>query len=147
MLTNFNLTAITALSRPYLASIPDITLLIIRVISLLWLFDGTLISFAWGLVLSSLLNYPVHLFLQTRYLSLPIKAIPILIKRSLIIALGCAALAVLLKTILPVDIAPWVVIVASLILITPCWIYLLYLTGHSLYAEIVPILKRIGINI
>lgn len=69
---NFLGTALTAIGRPYLAVIPSMVTLATRLAILLATYDGSLTSFALGMIYGSLLSLPFSLWLQSRFLHFPV---------------------------------------------------------------------------
>ncbi|MBX3610150.1 MAG: lipopolysaccharide biosynthesis protein [Hydrogenophaga sp.] len=83
----FNNAAYMAIGRPYLTSLPTALDIILRCLGVYLLYDGSLASFAWALVASSLVMYPVHMGLQRRFLSIR----PTLFLRSQLKSIAVAA--------------------------------------------------------
>lgn len=142
MIVNFNGAALTAIGRPYLASVPDIALFIFRILCIWLIYDGSLSSFAWSLVFASVLTYPVHLVLQSRSLGIQVKSVPATLLASTLVSVGCGALAITLKLLIPASFNPGLTIAITAIVITPAWILLLKLTRHGFYEELMTIANR-----
>lgn len=90
-------TALIAIGRPYQASFPAVVQVIARIICILALFQGSLISFAWGMLLGSLVSIPVSLWMQDRWLKFPIRDLVASILPSIGVTLIVAAATASLK--------------------------------------------------
>lgn len=143
MIVNFNGAALTAIGRPYLASVPDIALFMFRILCIWLIYDGNLSSFAWALVMASVLTYPVHMVLQSRSLGIHITTVPATLWASSIVSVGCGSLAITLKLLLPADFNPWLTIAVAAIAITPTWVFLLKLTHHGVHKELLTMTARL----
>lgn len=142
MIVNFNNAALTAIGRPYLASLPEITLFILRISVILIIYNGTLVSFAWALVISALMNYPFHVVLQAKRLDITPSSIIPTLKASAIVTTGCGSVAFALHTLLPVTTAPWLTLLVAGLCITPVWILLMRLTKHEFTDELKKITEK-----
>lgn len=142
MIVHFNGAALTAIGRPYLASVPDIALFIFRGLCIWLIYDGTLASFAWSLVVASVLIYPVHLLLQSRSLGIHVKTVTATLRSSLIVAIVCGTVALTLKLLVSQETNPWLTIALAAITIIPTWVFVLKLTHHGLHDELIAITQR-----
>lgn len=91
----FNNAAYMAIGRPYLTSLPTLLDIGLKAVGVAMLYDGTLRSFAWVLVLSSLIMYPVHVYLLKRILHFQRRAFLLAQTKSLLVAAVCASVALI----------------------------------------------------
>ena len=139
MIVHFNGAALTAIGRPYLASVPEIALFAFRICCIWLIYDGSLNSFCWALVVASVLVYPVHLILQLKSLGIQITTVPDTLGASTVVSFGCGMLAIALKFLIPTDFNPWLSISIAAMVIIPAWFILLKLTRHGVYKEFLTI--------
>lgn len=136
MLFQYVPAALTAIGRPYLSAQPLLALMAARVGFVLWLFDGSLYSFAWASCFATILSAPVLLWMQQHFLGVSMRQTLAAGLASLAVTLvcmaGCAALQILLPIALPA-LARLALLVPALALI---WYAALRLTGHVLLDEV-----------
>src|SRR5690606_6355375 len=70
VLFSFVPAALTGIGKPYVAGLPMLLLLLLKLLFIGLLFDGTLISFAKAMVVPQLLALPLALWIQQRYLGI-----------------------------------------------------------------------------
>ena len=142
MLVSFDGAGLMATGRPYLASLPESTLLLARILGITLCYDGTLTSFAWGLVVAELVNFPVHRYLQHRLgvnlLHLAHALLPSLLTVSL-----CAIAGLLLKQFMPISWHPAWRLCAVAATFTPVWLLALHWTRHPFREELQAIFQSI----
>lgn len=143
MAFNFHWAGLLAVGRPYLAIAPPAALLAARVVCILAIFDGGLLTFTWALALATVITIPVNLVLQARYFDLRLRDFLLVLKPSALVTMICFAVAAGLRAIIPVDwpVAVQVLIVGAVIL--PVWFLSVVLVAHPLCEE----LTRVGARV
>lgn len=128
-------TSLTATGRPYLAVLPNAFLLIFRVAAIFWIYDGSLISFAHGMLLGSLLAIPAFVYIQQRFLAFGVISFMRSQFSSIMVTALVGIVGLLIKVCLPSAPAYLVLCVAALGCI-PAWVFAVYLTRHPLREEL-----------
>lgn len=136
MLFQYVPAALTAIGRPYLSALPLLVLMAARIGFVLWLFDGSLYSFAWAICFATIASAPVMLWLQQHFLGMSVRKTLDAGLSSLAVTLacmaGCAALQMLLPASLP-SLARLALLVPALAVV---WYAALRLSGHVLLEEV-----------
>lgn len=145
LMFHYKTTAFNAIGRPYLASIPLLVTSASRIAFALILFNGSIASFGWAMMLATLATMPVWLYLQSRYLACGILAFARMLAPSALVALVCAAVAVLgMWGIDRIGIKTAILRVAMLgVPVGLAWLAALRLLAHPLYEEVLIILKNL----
>lgn len=130
-----------AIGRPYLSTLPTIANLTSRGIAILLLYNGTLISFSWALVLAAAMMYPFHMWMQKHYLHLTVRSFLSSQIASVAVTLICTAFAGLIWWLMQGFPAALIVSAAGLIL-PIIWITSIWVTKHPLRQEIELFLKN-----
>lgn len=141
----YKVAAFNAIGRPYLASVPLLVTALARVALAVALFEGSIVSFSWALMLATLITAPVWLVLQHRYLGCgPVSLIRHLAPSALLaIVAGLLARAGLAMADAASVTSP---ILRIMILAGPValgWLGLLRILRHPVYAELQIILKTV----
>ena len=136
LLVSFDVAALSAIGRPYLASLPEISLFFLRAGCVLLCYDQSLASFAWGLVIAEALNYPIHRQLQSRKLGVRGKSLLIALRPSILSAAVCGLVTWLMAQLLPGDLFPVLRLLAVSVVIVPVWVLSLKLFAHPFSQEI-----------
>lgn len=142
---HYKVAAFNAVGRPYLASIPLLVTAIARVLLAVTLFSGSIVSFAWALMLATLVTAPVWLVLQNRYLGCGLAALARQLAPSALLALVAGVLAWLglaLANRLGIA-APIPRVMLLAVPVGLVWLGLLRALSHPLYAELQLILKNV----
>ncbi|MDR0578270.1 MAG: oligosaccharide flippase family protein [Candidatus Accumulibacter sp.] len=141
MLTNFNNASFLALGRPYLSVVTETVLLLARLIMIFFIYDKTLVSFVFALLMASIVTYPIHLFMQKKYLNILFADIASSTAKSAFVGICCGMTAFLMHKFLS-DIE-YVIIklsVASFIMAL-VWIFLIRATSHPILDEVYAVLR------
>lgn len=129
-------TAFMAIGRPYLGGAPVLVTLLSRIAFGWWMFDGTLVTFAWSMCLATLATAPVMLIQQGRYFGFHIGAFFAgLIPSALVTALCLAACEAMLL-ILPSSLPPAARVAILALPLMGVWYAGLRLTKHELLGEV-----------
>jgi O-antigen/teichoic acid export membrane protein len=136
MAFNYTPTALTALGRPYLSAIPVIVTMLVRIIAALLIYDGSLHSFAWVLLIASIAMVPIMLYQQRRYLAYRTSSMMQAIYPSLVVTIVCTLTAFLLRLIMPQQFPALVNLLWAAIPLTAVWYLALRLCRHPLTEEI-----------
>lgn len=145
---NFTILALQAIGRPFLAALPGALQLLFSVSAILILFDQTLASFAYALVVANLVTMPIYLWLQHYHLHFPIWSFLAALKKSILLTLAMAAVLVTLNGLLE-GLPAWVQVLLALTICVYSWFKLLLGLSHPIRDEIrllckkVPFLQRI----
>lgn len=99
----FSLTApaVTSIGKPYAAIWPLLVLVVLKVAFVVWLFDGTLTSFAMGVALSQFFSIPLFLTINKVYLNISIKVWFTDVMRLMLLASLCGFVCYSLRISLP----------------------------------------------
>ena len=136
MAFNYTPTALTALGRVYVSAVPTVITMVVRIVAGISLFDGTLLSFAWALLIANIAVIPIMLFQQIRYLSYSSKAMAIAIWPSAIVTVACTLAAVLLKLIMLPQLPAALNLAIAAIPLTAVWYGTIRIIKHPLTVEI-----------
>jgi O-antigen/teichoic acid export membrane protein len=139
---NFNGAALMAIGRPYVAVLPSAALLGLRIGAIMALYDGTLVSFAYALVLATVLTYPVQLWLQRHFLGFNIPAFLMAQSKSLGIALACAAAAYAIDMMVPPSVPSGIELGILAIALIPFWFLLIIRLEHPMLTELTLLAQR-----
>lgn len=137
--TNF---AFMAIGKPYLTSIPTLALIGLKAGFLIWIYDGSLTSFAYALTLATISSIPLQMGIQQ--LALKIKSFSFLISmwRSFLVASVCT-LGSLAWIWLPDDTSTYFSLVLKTTTTGILWVSAIYLTGHPLIQELNTTFERV----
>jgi O-antigen/teichoic acid export membrane protein len=95
--THFLDTALIAIGRPYQASLPNLCLIIARIACIVLSFDGTLVSFGYGMLVGTAIALFPNLIMQARILHFSVRDCLSCVAPSLIVTAIVAACTALLK--------------------------------------------------
>jgi O-antigen/teichoic acid export membrane protein len=127
--------AFMAIGRPYLGTFATVAVLALRAACIWGIYDGSLLSFAWALVLAACAMYPVQVFLQMVFFSLQ----PLDFLRSQSRSLGVAAICCTTGFGMYHVSLSWphaISLLAAGLVVPATWLAALWVTGHPLKAEI-----------
>lgn len=128
--------SLIAIGRPYLAILPSLVALTTRLGFLFTIYDGTLISFALGMLYGSLAAIPAYLWIQGKYLKFSMYNYFSSQTNSLLVAAATTLTAWIMSGITPDSLAP---VLRLLAVAPPCiliWYIALRATRHPLTEEL-----------
>lgn len=131
----FTVVALQAIGRSYLAAIPGAFQLLFSAGAILMLFDQTLDSFAYALLVANLATLPIYLWLQHHHFDFSIRLFLAAISKSIPLAL---AMAVLLATLawLMGDLPVWLQAFVALSISTILWCAFAVMLSHPISEEL-----------
>jgi O-antigen/teichoic acid export membrane protein len=142
--THFLSTALIAIGRPYQASLPNLCLIVARIVCILLVFDGTLVSFGYGLLLGTVIALLPNLLMQAGILHFSIRDFLSCIAPSLVVTGIVALCAALLKLCVS---EAGLGYLWQILLLAPvaalCWYASIRLVSHPILAEVQLALARI----
>lgn len=133
--------AFMAIGRPYLGTFPTVTVLALRAVCIWALYDGTLLSFAWALVLASAAMYPIQMLMQKRFFGLMPAEFFASQARSALVTVACGAIASGIHHITN-DWPRMLSLLAAGMLLPLVWLVALKLARHPLQVEIASGLQK-----
>jgi len=149
MTFNYNSSAMAAIGRPYLSSVPVLGMLLARIALGVLLYDGSLAGFAWALCLATVLSLPLRIMLQKRYFAMRLRSLLRALVPSAVVTLGSVGAGMLLAMLLPATLAPMVRLLVMAPILAVTWYLLLRLTRHELVGEVhrlaAPIKNRLAL--
>jgi O-antigen/teichoic acid export membrane protein len=127
--------AFMAIGRPYLGTFPTVAVLSLRAAFIWGLYNGSLLSFAWAMVLAACAMYPVQMVLQHRFFGLsPLDFLRSQARSAGVMAICCTVGFTLYHLC---STGPFVLsLIAAALLMPLTWLIALWLTAHPLKAEI-----------
>jgi len=141
----YSTNAFNAIGRPALASIPLLVTTLARILLGVALFSGSMVSFAWSLMLATLATAPVWLLLHRRYLDCGILRFGRMLLPGALVSLVCTLAA--WGTLVLLDrlgiMAP---MLRLAILAGPtglAWLAALRLLDHPVYEELQIVMKKV----
>lgn len=129
-------TALTAVGRPYLGAVSTGVALCTRIVCAAWLFDGTLLSFAWAICLATAITTPVLAWQQVKYLDFGIREFLASLTRSAGVTAICVLSCAVMMLFLPSNYNPILRLSILLLPLVICWYVALRLTRHELTGEV-----------
>ena len=141
---SFTGASLLAIGQPYLEIIPSLSRLLFTVPAIIYIYDGNLESFAYALFLSSVMAYPVTLWIQAKFLGFQIASFFGAQIKSLFITIICIALAFVLNK-LSYALLPVFQLLTVAVTLTPIWIWLIKYLKHPIFSELETIGTRIPI--
>lgn len=136
MLFHYTPVALIAIGRPYLGAIPVLLTLAARLVFGYVIFDGTLLSFAWAMCLATIVALPIQAIQQRRYLGFATLALLRSMAGSLLVTIGCLALAEVLRLVLPNSIPAVLRLALMGLPLVGLWYVMLRVTQHELLNEV-----------
>lgn len=136
LMFNYIPTALTALGRPYLSAFPVLMSLLARIAIGVAIFDGTLRTFSYAILVATLAAMPVFAWQQKRYLGYHLKDMLRTVAPSAVVALTCMATAIGVEFLTPGHFSAITRIVIAALPITLTWYFTLQLTKHPLFEEV-----------
>lgn len=149
---SFTGASLLAIGRPYVEIIPDAWKLIMTIPAIIYIYNGTLVQFAYALLLASLLAYPVTVWVQSRFLGFGPKIFIQSQLKSMAVTAICAGASYVLINAFD-SYSPLAKLAIAGAVLTPIWIGLIKYLRHPLWSEFeilgrrIPIIgKIIGVN-
>lgn len=146
---NFNVAALMAIGRPYLAIMPGGFLILLRLAAIALFYNGTLASFAYALLAASLMTCPVQLWLQRRYFDFHLPSFLASLGKSFAIALSCTIIGAGIQWAFPAGTSVVIELAVLAVVLIPIWVFLIVRLKHpmrhelTLFAKRVPFLARL----
>ncbi len=144
----FHVSAMQAIGRPYLATLPNAAMLLGRLICIFFIYDGSLTSFGWSLVWAATATLPANLVIQSRFFGIHHREFMRALAPGMAATLACVAIAALLDFLTPPEWPALVRILVMAVLVCPAWVLAVTLLRHPFVAEFertagrLPALKR-----
>lgn len=135
-------TAYMAIGRPYLATVPSLISLAVKGVAIALLYDGTLGSFVWALVVSGVVMYPVNAWMQRRYLGLGLRGLLKAQTHSLAVLAACGAAALALLG-LGGNWPALAQLLAMVVLVPLVWVAAIWGLKHPLRREMEVAVRRL----
>ncbi|MDQ2821582.1 MAG: oligosaccharide flippase family protein [Pseudomonadota bacterium] len=132
----YTITAFAAIGRPYLAAMPSVVTLTSRIAFGYWMFDGTLVTFAWSMCLATLVTAPVFLAQQRICLGFHNRTFFVGLIPSLVVTAICLAACEGMLLLIPSSFPPIVRLMVLLMPLVTVWYVSLRLTRHELVDEV-----------
>lgn len=136
MLFNYTPHAFIAIGRPYLGAAPLVVTLVTRILFGYWLFDGSLISFAWAIMLATVVAAPVMLVQQARFLQYGSLQLFGAMRKSAVVTVICLAVAAGIHMVLPESIPALVRLAIIAVPTSVAWYLALRMMQHELFGEV-----------
>ncbi|RZA30492.1 MAG: hypothetical protein EOP02_01370 [Proteobacteria bacterium] len=133
---NYTGTALTAIGRPFLASVPMLAVLLTRVTFGIVLFNGDIRSFSWAICAATIAAVPVMIYQHYHYLGHRFTTMLTALWPSALVTVAVTASAMLLKMMLPSSLHPLSVLLILALPLATIWYLALRMTGHPLTTEI-----------
>ncbi len=143
LVSMFHVAAMQAIGRPLLAALPSAAALLARAACIFFVYDGTLNSFGWSMVLAALVALPANMAIQKRMFAMGHLEFARALMPSLAVTLACAALAAALNGVTPPDWPAFVRLLILALLACPAWVVMVVLVRHPLADE----LERAGARV
>lgn len=138
----FTILALQATARPYLAALPGMLQLLFSGVAILILFEQTLTSFAYALLVGNLATLPIYLWLQHHHLHFSLKLFLVALKTSSLLTLGMATLLGILYWLL--GSAPaWVQVLFVFSISLLAWIKLVVRLSHPIQEELALLAEKL----
>lgn len=141
VLFSFVPAALTGIGKPYVAGLPLLLLLLLKLLFIALIFDGTLDSFARAMVVAQVLTLPLGLWIQQRYLGIAPRRWLAMAAPVVGLALSLVACMFALKWLLP-TLPAWLSLLALGLPAAVLWLLLLPLFRLPLYDELFGLFVR-----
>jgi len=136
MLFTYTPHAFTAIGRPYLGAAPLVVTLLARIGFGYYLFDGTLISFSWAIMLATLVAVPIMLVQQSHYLHFGSRHLFGAMRKSAVVTVICLAATEGLRMLLPQSIPALARLAIIALPLMGTWYLALRVVQHELLGEV-----------
>lgn len=137
---HFQGVALQAVGRPFLAIAPQAGLLFARVACVMVVYDGSLNSFGWALLIAAILATPVNQMIQSRFFGLGVREFTTALMPSFAVAAACGAAAAALHALTPAGWPAFAKLGVLVLAVAPIWFLTVVLIRHPFSSE----LERIG---
>jgi O-antigen/teichoic acid export membrane protein len=128
--------AMTAIGRPYLASVPLVVSLITRIGFGMLLYNGSLAMFAWALCFATICTGPVIAMQRRKFFGLTSGAMVSALTPSAVVALGTGGAAAILAWLLPAGLPSLTRLLLMAPVLAAVWYLMLGVTRHELLDEV-----------
>lgn len=135
---------LSAIGRPYLGALPVLATVAARVAAGWLLWDGTLVTFAWAILLATVLAAPITAWQQQRYCGFPMATLLKALAPSAGVALVTGAAAYGLALLLPASLPALARLLAMALPLALLWYGALRVTGHPVLEEVHRMGQAIG---
>ena len=132
----YTTTAFAAIGRPYLAAMPSLVTLSSRIVFGYWMFDGTLVTFAWSMCLATVVTAPVFLAQQRICLGFHNRTFFGGLVPSVVVTVICLAVCEGMRLLIPASFPPMARLAILLMPLVATWYAALRLTRHELVDEV-----------
>ena len=139
---NFHGAGLLAISRSYLAMLPNASLLILRLAAIFVLYDGTLHSFVVALIVAAIATVPANLLIQSRFFGMTNRYFFHELLPSLLVTLVCLGVAVALRLELPESLPVAARLLVVLALESVVWVAAILWFRHPIGAELARVSER-----
>jgi O-antigen/teichoic acid export membrane protein len=135
LVSMFHVAALQAIGRPLIAALPSAAALLARASCIFLVYDGTLNSFGWSMVLAALAGLPANMAIQKRYFAIHHRDFTRALMPSLAVTLACGTIAAVLDAVTPPDWPAFVRLLMLALLVCPAWVVAVALVRHPLADE------------
>ena len=133
--------AYMAIGRPYLAILPTVLDLVLKLVAITVIYTGTLPSFAFAMLASSALMYPIHMGMQKIFFKFENRLFLTQQKKSITItALLTVAIYGLQQSTTMLNPIFGLLLIATLYI--PAWTLLIFIFDHPIKPELVIVIKK-----
>jgi len=143
---NFHGPGLLAIGRPYLAMLPNLSLLFWRLLVIYLLYDGTLVSFAVALVVASAATVPANLIIQSRFFGMSNRYFLQELSPSFMVTLVCLAVAVALRFAIPESLPVALGLLIVVLVESVVWISGIFWFRHPIHAELARVSERFAVT-
>lgn len=132
---SFHGAAFIALGRPMLTVWPTLVLLLVRCVAIFCLYDGTLVSFAVALCVSSVAVWPVYLWMQSRVIGLHLRAFVNVLIPSFVVLVPCLLMAWIGRNLTHGQ-SDGLTLLIAFFTVGSTWIAVIWISRHPLREEL-----------
>lgn len=133
---SFTSTALLAIGKPYLSGLPNGVSLLAKVPAILWLYDGSVNSFIYGLLVSTVLSFPFSIWVQMHYLQISLGSFLKAQEKSLLITVVCVLTGAMVEHFCR-GLQPLFQLIIAASVLVPVWIAMVKIIRHLVWDEFV----------
>lgn len=133
---SFTSTALLAIGKPYLSGLPNGVSLLVKVPAILWLYDGSVNSFIYGLLVSTVLSFPFSIWVQMHYLQISLGSFLKAQEKSLLITVVCVLTGAMVEHFCR-GLQPLFQLIIAASVLVPVWIAMVKIIRHLVWDEFV----------
>jgi O-antigen/teichoic acid export membrane protein len=134
--------ALTAMGRPYLSAVPVALVLVVKITLALFLFDGTLISFARAVAIAETVSIPVYIYITTKHVNMGWRAWWQAVRGSTLVSFVILMQGMLFdRWIFASVLSPFFSLLIAMTWLLPGWFIAIIYLKHPLLAELKKILQ------